>query len=123
MTKPLGQLSQTDKPDNSDIKETYWTPSEKESLKEQYGCEILVENGSLDEVMTTDAPSDAWIVTYEIDDTVHRDLTRGTRVKLFDMYYDKFRMGIKIIDYGKGIIKPSLWGYQSATAPKKKKRK
>ena len=123
MTKPLGQLSQTDKPEKSEMKETYWTPSEKESLKEQYGCEILVENGSLDEVMTTDAPSDAWVVTYEIDGTVHRDLTRGTRVKLFDMYYDKFKMGIKIIDYGKGIIKPSLWGYQSATAPKKKKRK
>ena len=123
MTKPLGQLSQTDKPEKSEMKETYWTPSEKESLKEQYGCEILIENGSLDEVMTTDAPSDAWVVTYEIDGTVHRDLTRGTRVKLFDMYYDKFKMGIKIIDYGKGIIKPSLWGYQSATAPKKKKRK
>ena len=123
MTKPLGQLSQTDKPEKSEMKETYWTPSEKESLKEQYGCEILIENGSLDEVSTTDAPSDAWVVTYEIDGTVHRDLTRGTRVKLFDMYYDKFKMGIKIIDYGKGIIKPSLWGYQSATAPKKKKRK
>ena len=123
MTKPLGQLSQTDKPEKSEMKETYWTPSEKESLKEQYGCEILIENGSLDEVMTTDAPSDAWVVTYEIDGTVHRDLTRGTRVKLFDMYYDKFKMGVKIIDYGKGIIKPSLWGYQSATAPKKKKRK
>ena len=123
MTKPLGQLSQADKPENPEIMETYWTPSEKESLKEQYGCEILIENGSLDEVMTTDAPSDAWVVTYEIDGTVHRDLTRGTRVKLFDMYYDKFKMGIKIIDYGKGIIKPSLWGYQSATAPKKKKRK
>ena len=123
MTKPLGQLSQTDKPEKSEMKETYWTPSEKESLKEQYGCEILIENGSLDEVTTTDAPSDAWIVTYEIDGTVHRDLTRGTRVKLFDMYYDKFKMGVKIIDYGKVIIKPSLWGYQSATAPKKKKRK
>ena len=123
MTKPLGQLSQTDKPEKSEMKETYWTPSEKESLKEQYGCEILVENGSLDEVMTTEAPSDAWIVTYEIDGTVHRDLTRGTRVKLFDMYYDKFKMGIKIIDYGKGTIKPALWGYQSATAPKKKKKK
>ena len=65
MTKPLGQLSQTDKPENPEIRETYWTPSEKESLKEQYGCEILVENGSLDEVSTSDAPSDAWIVTYE----------------------------------------------------------
>ena len=123
MTKPLGQLSQTDKPEKSEMKETYWTPSEKESLKEQYGCEILIENGSLDEVMTTDAPSDAWVVTYEIDGAVHRDLTRGTRVKLFDMYYDKFKMGIKIIDYGKGTIKPALWGYNSTTAPKKKKRK
>jgi len=120
MTKPLGQLSQTDKPDNQ---ETYWTPTEKETLKETYGTEILIENGSLDEVMTTDAPSDAWIVTYEIDGTVHRDLTRGTRVKLFDMYYDKFKMGVKIIDYGKGTIKPALWGYNSTTAPKKKKRK
>ncbi len=42
MTKPLGQLS-TDKPENPEIRETYWTPSEKESLKEQYGCEILIE--------------------------------------------------------------------------------
>ena len=122
MTKPLGQLSQTDKPDNSEIRETYWTPSEKESLKEQYGCEILIENGSLDEVTTTDAPSDAWIVTYEIDGAVHRDLTRGTRVKLFDMYYDKFKMGIKIIDYGKGTIKPALWGYNNPKTKTKKRK-
>ena len=104
-------------------KAVVWTTTEKETLRELYGTEILIENGSLDEVMTTNAPSDAWVVTYEIDGTVHRDLTRGSRVKLFDMYYDKFKMGVKIIDYGKGIIKPSLWGYQSATAPKKKKRK
>ena len=123
MTKPLGQLSPTDKPEKSEKREVYWTPTEKESLKETYGTEILIENGSLDEVSTTEAPSDAWIVTYEIDGTVHRDLTRGTRVKLFDMYYDKFKMGVKIIDYGKGTIKPALWGYNSTTAPKKKKRK
>ena len=106
-----------------ETKETFWTTTEKETFKELYGTEILVENGSLDEVSTKDAPSDASIITYEIDGTVHRDLSRGTRVKLFDMYYDKFKMGLKIIDYGYGMIKPSLWGYQSATAPKKKKRK
>ena len=102
---------------------TFWTTTEKETSKELYGTEILVENGSPDEIMTTDAPSDAWIVTYEIDGTVHRDLTRGTRVKLFDMYYDKFNNCIKSIDYGKGTIKPALWGYQSGTSSKKKKRK
>ena len=102
---------------------TLWSSTEKETLKELYGTEILVENGSSDEVMTTDAPSDAWIVSYEIDDKVYQDLTRGTKVKLFDMYYDKFGKGIKSIDYGRGTIKPALWGYQSATAPKKKKRR
>ena len=106
-----------------ETKETFWTTTEKETSKEIYGTEILIENGSLDEVNTKDAPSDASVITYEIDGTVHRDLTRGPRVKLFDMYYDKFKMGLKIIDYGYGMIKPSLWGYQSATAPKKKKRK
>ena len=120
MTKPLGQLSQTDKPENPEIRETYWTPSEKESLKEQYGCEILIENGSLDEVSTSDAPSDAWIVTYEIDGTAHRDLARGTRTKLFDMYYDKFKKGLKEINWGKGTISPKVWGYKSSQSKKKK---
>ena len=123
MTKPLGQLSQTEKSDKPEKKEVYWTPTEKESLKETYGTEILIENGTLDEVNTTDAPSDAWIITYEIDGTPHRDLTRGTRVNVFDMYYDKFKKGLKSIDYGYGNIKPNLWGYQNTQGPKKKKRK
>ena len=105
MTKPLGQLSQAEKSDKKEPK-IIWSKKEKEESKEKYGCEIVIENGSLNEVMTIDAPSDAWIVTYEVEGEVHRDLTRGTRVKLFDMYYDKFKMGVKIIDYGKGTIKP-----------------
>ena len=103
-------------------KETFWTPTEKESTKEQYGCEILVENGSPAEVLTKDAPTDASIVTYTVDGKEHQDLTRGSRVKLFDMYYDKFT-NVKRIEYGQGTIKPSLWGYSSEAAPKKKKRK
>jgi len=122
MTKPLGQLSQAEKSDKKESK-VIWSKKEKEESKEKYGCEIVIENGSLNEVMTVDAPTDAWIVTYEVEGEVHRDLTRGTRVKLFDMYYDKFKMGVKIIDYGKGSIKPNLWGYQNTQGPKKKKRK
>ena len=122
MTKPLGQLSPTEKSEKSEKRETYWTSTEKESLKEQYGCEILVENGSPSDVMTKDAPSDASVVTYTVDGVEHQDLTRGSRVKLFDMYYDKFT-NVKRIDYGNGLIKPSLWGYSNATAPKRKKRK
>ena len=105
-----------------EIRETYWTSSEKESLKESYGTEILVENGSPADVQTKDAPTDASIVTYTVDGKEHQDLTRGSRVKLFDMYYDKFT-NVKRIEYGQGTIKPSLWGYSSEAAPKKKKRK
>ena len=103
-------------------RETYWTPTEKESLRETYGTEILVENGSPADVQTKDAPTDASIVTYTVDGKEHQDLTRGSRVKLFDMYYDKFT-NVKSIEYGQGVIKPALWGYSGDAAPKKKKRK
>ena len=122
MTKPLGQLSKSEKSDKPEKNEVYWTPTEKESLKETYGTEILIENGSSADVMTKEAPTDASIVTYMVDGKEHQDLTRGSRVKLFDMYYDKFT-NVKRIEYGQGTIKPSLWGYSSETAPKKKKRK
>ena len=103
-------------------KELIWTSQEKENHKSEYGCEIVIENGTLEQVSTTNAPTDACIVTYEYNGKVCRDLTRGARVKLFDMYYDKFT-NVKRIDYGQGTIKPSLWGYSSEAAPKKKKRK
>ena len=122
MTKPLGQLSQTEKSEKPEKRETYWTSAEKESLRESYGTEILVENGSPSDVMTKEAPTDASIVTYTVDGKEHQDLTRGSRVKLFDMYYDKFT-NVKSIEYGQGTVKPSLWGYSGEAAPKKKKRK
>ena len=122
MTKPLGELSQSEKSEKPEKRETYWTSTEKESLKELYGTEILVENGAPADVRTKDAPTDASIVTYTVDGKEHQDLTRGSRVKLFDMYYDKFT-NVKRIEYGQGTIKPSLWGYSSEAAPKKKKRK
>ena len=103
-------------------RETYWTPTEKESLKETYGTEILVENGTPADVQTKDAPTDASIVTYTVDGKEHQDLTRGPRVKLFDMYYDKFKTGLKIIDYGKGTIKPALWGYNNPKTKTKKRK-
>ena len=102
-------------------KEMVWSKEEKDNLKSKYGSEIIVENGSLEDVNTKQAPTDAYIIKYVHDDQVRYDLTRGTKVTIFDMYWDKFKGGIKSIDYGKGTVKPNLWGYSSPT--KKKKRK
>ena len=103
-------------------KEMIWTKEEKDNLKSKYGSEIIVEDGSLDEVRTKQAPTDAYIIKYVHDDQVRYDLTRGTKIKLFDMYWDKFKSGIQSIDYGSGTIKPNLWRYQPPK-PSKKKRK
>ncbi len=119
MSKPLGETAQMEKKESKII----WSKKEKDSSKESYGCEIVVENGKPSEVRTNEAPTDCFIVTYEFNEETHQDLTRGSRVNVFDMYYDKFKSGLKSIDYGYGNIKPNLWGYQNSQGPKKKKRK
>ena len=94
---------------------------EKERVGSEYGCDIVVEDGSFADVSTKQAPTDAYIIKYVHEDKVCFDLTRGTKIKLFDMYYDKFRGGsIQSIDYGHGTIKPNIWGYKS---PQQKKRR
>ena len=102
---------------------TVWTPQEKDELKQKYGCEILVERAKQDQLNSTQFPSDSYIVEYKIDDETMYDLTRGTQVTIFDMYYDKFKSQLVSINYGRGNIKPSLWQYQNPQAPKKKKRR
>ena len=108
----------TDKKENVD----FWTVEEKKSSREKYNCEILVSNGSHEEVMATTFPNDAFIITYNIDNNNCFDLTRGTKTNIFDMYYDKFKQGLKDIDYGRGTINPKLWGYQTPKQSKKKRK-
>ena len=122
MSKPLGQSTTTETVEKKEEPNVIWSKKEKDTSKEIYGTELLVESGSKQDVMTNEAPTDAMIVTYEFAGKEHQDLTRGSRVDVFDMYYDKFKGGLKSIEYGFGNIKPNLWGYQTQ-APKKKKRK
>ena len=105
-----------------EVKFDPWTKEEKESSKTNYACEILVSNGSLADVHTTQAPNDAWVIKYIADNKQCLDLSRGTRTKLFDMYWDKFKEGLQSIEYGKGTVSPKLWKYQSPNTPKRKKK-
>lgn len=98
-----------------------WSIQEQEIIKSKYGCEILKQNCTLLEAKDTNFPSDAYIVTYIHENKICYDLTRGKRVSIFDMYYDKLGTGkIQDIDWGYGRINPKIWGYKST---EKKKRK
>jgi len=97
-----------------------WSQKEKDSHREKYGCEILIEKATSEQLSSTQFPTDAYIVEYKIDDNIIYDLTRGSKVTLFDMYHDKFKGNLMSINYGMGNIKPNLWMYQK---PKEKKKR
>ena len=110
------------KEEKKEVKKNIWTEEERGSMKSQYGCELLIEDGSESDIFTKKAPTDSYIVTYTHEERVCKDLVRGTKTNLFDMYYDKFKGGINSIEYGMGSIKPSLWGYKSPQQQKKKRK-
>ena len=98
-----------------------WLPMEKQEAKDKYGCEILVDNGNLNQVSTKDAPNDAKIIEYEFQGNICYDLTRSQKdVNIFNMYYDKFG-SVKAIRFGCGTYNPKLWGAKQP--PENKKRK
>ena len=105
MSKPELKAKPKAKP-----KMEFWTPTEKENTKAEYGCEILLTNVTYKEAMTINAPNDAQVVSYMADGELRYDLTRGSRTSLFDMYYDKFKGDLKAINFGNGKISAKLWG-------------
>lgn len=97
-----------------------WTASERENSKKKYGVEIMIENGTWEQVNTKECPNDARIVKYMVNGELRFDLTRSQKaVCIFDMYWDKFRDGLKAIDYGQGSYNPKLWGEKPKTKNKK----
>ena len=95
--------------------------SEEKILISQYGWQLLVEDADKDQLEDRKFPTDTVVVTYKTEGKLHKDLCRGPRVNIFDLYYDKFGKGsVQKIDFGKGTINPAQWGYK---APEKKRRR
>lgn len=95
--------------------------NQKQILPKEYGCEIVLEKTTLDEVKNPSFPTDAYLIWYMIDNVEYLDLTRcSKKTNLFDMYYDKYGSGsIMKIDFGYGKKNPKFWG-EKITEKKKK---
>lgn len=94
---------------------------ERSVLPSSYGCDIILEKTNIEAAKDSSFPNDAYLIWYNVDDKEHIDLVRGTRVRIFDMYYDKYGPGaVKKIDFGYGRTNPKLWGYKQ---PEKKKKR
>ena len=93
---------------------------ERTILPGSYGCDILLQDTTLDKVKDPSFPNDAYLIWYNNEGTERLDLVRGSRVRIFDMYYDKYGPGVvQKIDFGYGRTNPKLWGYKQ---PEKKKK-
>ena len=99
-----------------------WTKEEKEKINSVYGCELIYENATPDQVKDTSVPNDAYLVYYKVAGTNYIDVCRGRkRVDIFDLYYDKFGSNtIQKIDFGYGRTNPRLWGDKKKEGKKKK---
>ena len=107
------------------MSEAYWTPKEKEDMNSKYSTNFLKENCNQGELSYKSWPSDAYNVTYKIEDEVRHDLVRcHAKGNIFDMYFDKFGPGSIIsIEYGPGIVSPRTWGAPTPNKPKKRVRR
>jgi hypothetical protein len=119
--------TETKKEEVKEVKgpKVYWTAKEKETLKDKYLTELLIENSNEEQRTNKYLPSDAYIVTYKPDKDLRKDVVRApSRVNLFDMYYDKFGSSeIVSIEYGPGTMSPKLWGINKPTKPKRRKKR
>ena len=97
-----------------------WTTKERQECLQEYGCEIIIDNGSYEDVRTKKAPTDASIVKYQHNDKECFDLTRGPKIRLFEMYWDKYKTGLRKIEWVHGTVSPTQWGYKK---PEKKRRR
>ena len=81
---------------------------------------MIHQNANSMQLRDRSLPNDAYKVTYVVDGKTYYDLTRtGKRVKRFDMYWDKYREGLKGICWGPGTANPKTWGED----PKPKSKK
>lgn len=97
------------------------TESDKELLRSRYGVVVFSHDCSPSLIDKKQFPSDAVLITYEIEGKITSDHVRGPKiVKVFDAYYDMLKpLGGKILTMEPwyGMVNPKLWGN---TAKKKK---
>jgi hypothetical protein len=84
-------------------------------------CKVLHENCNKSLAKDRSLPINSFLVTYILDDKTAYDIVIcHKRSDIFDMYWDKHRSNLKIIEWTEGRISPKMWGYQPKGDKKKK---
>ena len=97
---------------------------ENQVLPYEYGCEILLEKTSIDKAKDPYLPNDTYLIWYMQEGKEYLDMVRGSAVRVFDMYYDRYgENSIKKIDFGYGRMNPKVWATNNNKNNSGRKRK
>lgn len=119
MSKESDTLKTSKKVDEE--KSFSWSKDEKDTSKKIYGCEIITERCSLEDIKNGNYPYDTYLISYMSGGKVFNDLTRSQKsVQLFDMYWDKFKHNLLSIKFANGKINPNSWNVKPTSKKKKK---
>jgi hypothetical protein len=81
----------------------------------------LLENATIEKANNPNFPLDAYNVFYKQDDKLLLDVCRGSKIKIFDYYYDKYGKNcVQRISWGYGKVNPKLWMENRKSKPKKR---
>jgi hypothetical protein len=84
-------------------------------------CKIVHQDCSKELAKDKSLPLNSYLVTYSLDNETRYDIVVcNKRSQIFDMYWDKYREGLKDIRWTDGKVNPKLWGVEPKE-PKKKK--
>jgi hypothetical protein len=64
-------------------------------------------------------PRDSYLVSYLKKDELSYDISRGSKVELFDYYYDNYG-NVQSIEWTSGIVNPKVYDYIPKENRKKK---
>lgn len=84
-------------------------------------CKIVHENCSKELAKDRSLPLNSYLVTYMVDNSVKYDIVVcNKRAHIFDLYWDRYREGLKDIRWTDGKVNPKLWGVEPKETKKKK---
>lgn len=84
-------------------------------------CRILHENCDRSFAKDKTLPLNSYIVKYIVNDETRYDIVIcNKQTQIFDMYWDRYREGLKDIRWTDGTVNPKLWGNKPKEEKKKK---
>ncbi len=99
--------------------------SEEQILQMKAGSTTVIYTGCDDSVAQDKSlPSTAYLIKCKDGDKEWQDIVMGTRVSIFDSYWDVFKKNvIEKMDWTSGTINPSSWNSKPKPPKKRRRRK